>query len=537
MKNIYSSIIITFVISISAFGQDQSEKYEIKWGNEIEASRRQTLSGIIGSDKNGYYALKSKQGMFILSSSDLTIERYDNNANLLKSVELKLSDEPKKRSYEGIFNINDRYYLFSSFPNSKSKVNSLYVQTINMDELKPNSDTKKVADFEYFESMWRMNKGDFMNNTSNDDSKVLAFYKLPFDRGEKKRIGFVILDSSMNRLWGRDITLPYNDELCDIEATRVDNEGNVYVKCVIFKEKRRKKRHGEPNYEYVILCYKNGVEQPDVYNINLSGKFLTDMQFSVMDNKDITCAGFYSEKSTYSIKGAFYMIIDGISKEIKKQSFKEFTIDVLYENLTEKQQKKIEKKLEKGKEVEMYDYQLDNFILRKDGGVLLYGEQYFVNMVNTFQPGPNGTSTMVTNYYYNYNDIIIVSVSPQGDIEWVTKIPKRQITVNDDGFYSSFYNFLRNDKIYFLFNDNPENLLEKTNDSKKYKNFNGGKNSVVVLAELDYSGNYTKEALFKSADAEVIIRPKVCSELSRDEVIIFGQRRKTQRFAKIIFKK
>jgi len=536
MKNIYLSFIITSVISISALGQTPSDKYDIKWGNEIEASRRQTLSGIIGSDQSGFYALKTKQGMFSGSSAELTLERYDNGANLLKSVELVLKDEPKKRNYEDIINVNGKYYLFTSFPDSKTKLNSLYAQTMDMASLTPNNDTKKVADFDYSESSWRRNRGDFMTSTSKDDSKILAFYKLPFDRGEKKRIGFVVLDNLMNKIWGRDLTLPYNDELCDIERIRVDNEGKVYLQCVVYKEKRRKKRHGEPNYEYVLLCYRDGSDKPDEYNINLQGKFLTDMQFSVRNSKDIICAGFYSDKGAYSIKGAFYLTIDGTSKEIKKQSYKEFSIDAIVENLTERQKKKVEKKLEKGKEVELYDYDLDNIIMREDGGALLYGEQYFVNVVTTTQPGPNGTFTTITNYYYNYNDIIVVSVNPQGDIDWVTKIPKRQVTMNDNGFYSSYYNFLRNDRIYFLFNDNPENLLEKTNDSKKYKNFSGGKNSVVVLAELDYNGNYTKEALFKSADAEVIIRPKVCSEISRDEVVIFGQRRKTQRFAKIFFK-
>ncbi|HCT29916.1 MAG TPA: hypothetical protein DIW31_04120 [Bacteroidales bacterium] len=536
MKNYFFSTFIGLVISITIYGQNQTEKYDIKWGNEIEASRRQTLSGIIGSDQSGFYALKTKHGMFFGLSTELTIEKYDNNANLLKSVELTLTDEPKKRSYEDIIKVNDKYYLFTSFTDSKTKLNSLYVQTIDMASLTPNNDKKKVADFDYSESSWKRNRGDFLTTTSKDDSKVLAFYKLPFDRGEKKRIGFSVLDNSMNKIWSRDLALPYNDELCDIERIRVDNEGKVYVQCTVYKEKRRAKRHGEPNYEYVLLCYKNGSEKPDDYKISLQGKFLADMQFSVRNSKDIICAGFYSEKGTFSIKGAFYLTIDGSSKEIIKQSYKEFSIDALVENLTERQKKKVERKLEKGKEVELYEYDLDNIIMREDGGALLYGEQYFVNAVTTTQTGPNGVITTITNYYYNYNDIIIVSVNPGGDIEWVTKIPKRQVTVNDNGFYSSYYNFLRNDKIYFLFNDNPQNLLEKTNDSKKYKNFSGGKNSVVVLAELDYNGNYTKDALFKSADAEVIIRPKVCSEISKDEVVIFGQRRKTQRFAKIIFR-
>lgn len=535
MKNKFYSSLFSIVISITAFGQSNSDKYHIKWGNEIEASRRQTLSEIVGRDRNGFYGLKTKHGMFAGSTSELTLESYDNDANLVKSVELTLSDEPRKRSFEDVVKFNNKYYLFSSYPDAKTKKNNLYIQTIDMVRLMPNNDTKKIAEIDFSEGNRKRNNGDFYTTTSKDSSKLLVYYQLPFDRGEKEKLGFVVIDNSMNAVWKKDITLPYNDELCDIERYRVDNDGNVYFQCLVYKEKRRKKRHGEPNYQYVLLNYRKDSEQPVEYNIDLPGKFLTDMQFGVINNKDLICAGFYSEKGSFSIKGSFFLTIDGASKRIKKQSYKEFSIDVLFENLTDRQKKRVERRIEKGKDVELYEYDLDNIIVRDNGGALLYGEQYYVDVVTTTQTGPNGVVTTTTNYYYNYNDIIVVSVTPDGDIEWVKKIPKRQVTANDNGFYSSYYNFIRDGKVYFLFNDNPENLLEKTEDSKKYKNFTGGKNSVVVIAELDLNGNYSKEALFKSADAEVIIRPKVCSEISKDEVVIFGQRRKTQRFAKLTF--
>jgi hypothetical protein len=92
-----------------------------------------------------------------------------------------------------------------------------------------------------------------------------------------------------------------------------------------------------------------------------------------------------------------------------------------------------------------------------------------------------------------------------------------------------------NDKLYFIFNDNPKNLFYK-GDGKLY-NFNKGKKeSLVVLVELNMDGKQTREALFSMKDAEVIIRPKVCEQISNTQMILFGQKKKTQRFAKITFK-
>jgi len=538
MKAITGVIALSLAINLFATAQNQSDKVDIKWGKEIEASRRKTLSDILGHDESGFYALQTERKGLFGGSREITIDHYDQNANQLKSVELKLEAGKEDRLYENIIHVNGNMYLFTSYQNQKTKLNSLYVQTIDKSALKSNDDVKKLIDIDYSDYRKR-NSGNFRFATSRDKSKILVFYNLPFQKGEKEKFGYCVYDNSMNLLWKKDITLPYNDELFDIERLRVDNEGNVYILNTVYKEKRRKKRNGEPNYQYVILSYKNGADVADEYPVNLPGKFLTDMQFTISKNQDIVCAGFYSEVGTFSIKGSYFISIDSKTKEIKSQSHKEFSIDVLFENLTERQQKKLEKKIEKGKEVELYEYDLDDIILRDDGGAMLVGEQYFMNSVTTYQTVYNGTTattTTVTTYYYNYNDIIVVNIDPQGQIDWVTKIPKRQVTTNDGGFYSSYTMSVVNGNLYFLFNDNPENLLEKTNDSKKYKNFSGQKGSIVVLVEVKNDGTYTKEALFKMVDAEVMIRPKVCELISKNEMVIFGQRRKTERFAKLTFK-
>jgi len=534
MKKLIGVIGIITFLSMFTNAQNQSNKVDIKWGNEIKISRRKTLSSLLGHDANGFYAIQREQKGLFSRSSELTLDRYDSNANQVKSVDLNLTDGKNDREYEKIIYIKGKYFLFTSYPDKKTKLNTLYVQTIDMDALAPNNDSRKIADIDYSGNR-SSNNGNFMVTLSNDASKILVFYTLPFERGEKEKFGFSVFDGSMNPIWSQNITLPYNNELFDIERYRVENNGDIYLQCTVYKEKRRKKRHGEPNYQYTILHYKNGEQLADEYKIDMSGKFITDLQFSVKSNQDIMCTGFFSDMGTYSIKGAYFTVIDGKTKEIKSQSFKEFSIDVLLENLTERQQKKIEKKLEKGKEVELYEYDLDNIILREDGGALLVGEQYFMNAVTTTQY-VNGVTTTTTNYYYNYNDIIVVDIDPSGQIGWVTKIPKRQNTVNDNGFFSSYAMCLIKDKIYFLFNDHPDNLLPETNETKKFKSFSGQKGSVVVLAELSYDGKHTKEALFNSADAEVLIRPKVCSKISSNEMIIYGQRKKTQRFARVIFK-
>lgn len=144
----------------------------------------------------------------------------------------------------------------------------------------------------------------------------------------------------------------------------------------------------------------------------------------------------------------------------------------------------------------------------------------------------NSTTTTI-NYYY-YNDIIVINFSSNGKIEWTEKVAKRQVTANDGGFFSSYALSVVKDKLFFVFNDNPRNQFYK-GEGKLYK-FNKGKESAVVLVALDREGKQTREALFYARDADILTRPLVCEQIYKNEVVLFGQRRRTHRFAKISFK-
>ena len=63
------------------------------------------------------------------------------------------------------------------------------------------------------------------------------------------------------------------------------------------------------------------------------------------------------------------------------------------------------------------------------------------------------------------------------------------------------------------------------------------KESVVVVVELNSDGKQSREALFSIREANVIIRPKVCEQINSNEIILFGQKKKKQRFAKVSFVK
>jgi hypothetical protein len=528
-KYLILSIYLSF-LGILAFGQVKSKKVSILWGKEERESRKSTLNDVVGYDQTGIYAIKTKSGLYGFGST-LTLVHYNNKMSQAKAVKLDLKEQNKSLNFEYILQLHNELYLFSSFRNQKQKKNYLFVQTINKNTLQPAGKPKKIAEIDYSGKL-KYNSGEFHYEISRDSSKVLIYYKTPFDKGENEKFGFNVFDSEFTMLWHKEVTLPYKEELFDVEDYEVSNNGNVYLLGLIYKDKRKKKRKGEPNYKYQILNYSNNGESLTEYPVEIKGKFLTDMQIAVNPDQDIICGGFYSNVGSFSIKGSYFLKINGKTKEITHKAFREFGIDFITQNMTSRQEAKSRRKAKKGKDVELYEYDLDDIILREDGGAVLVGEQYYISMVvSTYTT--NGVTTRTTSYIYNYNDIIVVNLTPEGNIDWTEKIPKRQSTSNDHGFFSSYALSVVKDKLYFIFNDNPKNLFYK-GEGKLY-DFIGRKNSLIVMVELDSQGNQTREALFTAREADILTRPKVCEQILPSEMVIYGQRKKSHRFAKVTF--
>lgn len=520
-------IFLLVLVSMGAIAQQSPLK--VKWGKEFTAPRNSTVADIIGYDPSGFYVVKAQSGG-LFSSSSLLLDRFDNSLNPSKSIELELTEEGKKSYLEEIVHLDGKLLMFTSYPNQRTKLNALFVQPVNKQTLLPdNTKKQKLAEINY-EGNSKRNSGSFSFRLSQDSSKVLIFYSLPYDYRDPEKFGFLVMDKNLNVMWKKDITLPYRDDLFDVESFKVDNYGNVYLLGLLFKDVRRAKRNGEANYQYKVLAYTDDGANETEYAVSLPNKFLTDMQIGIRSNKDIVCAGFYSDNGTLSIRGTFFLSIDAKTKEIKTESFKEFDIGFITQNMTERQAEKAKRREERGQEQELYEYDLDKLIVRSDGGALLVGEQYFVKTV-TYTSYINGRPSTRTVTYFYYNDIIVVNINPDGNIAWTVKVPKRQTSVNDGGFYSSYAMAINKDKIYFVFNDNPDNL-DYTGVGRVQETVL--RNQVVTVASVNAKGEMKRQLLGAGA-GEVIIRPKVCEQTSYSEMLLFGQRRKTQQFGKIEF--
>ncbi|MDH5399553.1 MAG: hypothetical protein OEX02_15495, partial [Cyclobacteriaceae bacterium] len=422
---------------LQAFGQSTSDHVDVMWGDMARESRKSMVTGIVGYDETGVYVIKRK-GLGIKGRRfALYLAHYDNKMNPTRSLLIEKVHLASQMTFEFVIQLKDKLYLFTSEKIQSKKKNILYVQSIDKARMIINGDRKVVAEIDYTGS-GRRNTGGFSYRISRGKTKALLYYSMPYEKREKESFGFHVFDENMNRMWEKEVELPYTDNLFSVEEHNIDDKGNVYILGVAFNEKRRHKRDGKPNYKYHILSYQNKGADFKEHIVDLPGRFLVDMEVAITDDEDLICAGYYSEEGSFSIIGTYYLRVDGKTKKVEKTSYKEFGLDFITQDMTARQEKKTRKRAEKGKVVELYEYDLDDIVINEDGSAVLIGEQYYTDVVTYTTQGANGAMMTNTMYYYYRNDIIIVSFSPEGEIKWLDKIPKTQVTVNDGGLYSSY---------------------------------------------------------------------------------------------------
>lgn len=218
------------------------------------------------------------------------------------------------------------------------------------------------------------------------------------------------------------------------------------------------------------------------------------------------------------------MKVNRETKEVVTSKFKEFDRNVFEESMRKKK-----KKADKADELVQFD--IDDFIFREDGGMVMISEQYYINVVCTSDPKTGATHC---NYYYHYDNLLVTNFNPDGSVMWMKIIPKYQVTINDDGYFSSYLTLVEDDKLMFIYNDDPKNAgLMKIQDG--LRTMTKPKKSQTMLVVMDSKGGFKKQTLFSNKELAVICRPKICNQTGEHEAYIFAEKGSAYRFGKLKF--
>jgi hypothetical protein len=562
-----------YFICVVAFGQQTDyalTRPPIQWSKEYEEPANSNLQKVIGTEGGGFYALRIHQkGVLGTGSINAIIEYYDASMKMLRSKELDLEYKGKDRFLKDVVMLQGKLWLLSYFYNEKHEKTYLFAQRINNQTLTMSRDIMMISEQDETN---KERQDVFSYGISRDSSKIVVFTRQPSEKREQE-FAMTVFDSDFNEVWAKDARLPYGRKNFSVDEYQVDKNGNVFLLGVVYTEgSNRMERKGKPTYQYDLIAYmRDSTLDIQEYKIMLKDKFITELTFRVADDGDLVFSGFYSEKDAKGMKGTCFFKINPKTKDMTSVSTREFGFDFVTQNLSERSKERAKTAVandNKEKEPELFSYNLDKLILRSDGGAILIAEQYFIeersNNFNNFGSpygmggmspysyyspyyssfynpysfySPYGYNSYRRNngrndLYYHYNDIIVVNIRPDGEIDWAARIPKRQLSSNDGGLFSSYAMSIVADKLYFTYNEDPRNLDPR---NKRTYTEEPDKYSVVVLAEINRQGEVRRTPLFQNKEEGITSRPKICRQIGRNKMAIYGERGRSYRFGLLTF--
>ena len=334
------------------------------------------------------------------------------------------------------------------------------------------------------------------------NKKKLLCYKNLNSTNDNEKILYYLFDEETDLVREGEMFIPYPDEKFEERKVIVSNQGNIYFMGKFYKENRVR---SADDFEYIIYRFKEGNEKGDKYVVDAGDKFLTDLNFKVDPFENMFLAGFYSERDDDQIIGTLYQKVskDG---ELEISQTQKFDEKFLSEFLTDRQ-------IDRGRELK-YFY-LDDIILRSDGGVLLIGEKFYTTVSSYLDL----YGYWVDQKIYHYEEIIVNSVSPDGEQEWSSVVKKRQASELRE--HLSYMNMVTGQNIYLIYQYHP-----KKENRSVYHNW------------LDFEGNVSRrEPLLSRAREKSSLYPRKCEQISNREalVVYFTDRGKVYSIVKMEF--
>lgn len=319
-----------------------------------------------------------------------------------------------------------------------------------------------------------------------------------------------IYDNNLVILNSKSIHLEtnYNNECYDWYLNSETNEIFLFNISMNYQAPK-----GSNRYSLFVIKINLNSNEKNELTISLPNKEIND--FKIIANKesktlDVLC--LYSDvpqsKKDFTYINGFALIkINESNCSIQSQNIQKLTNQQIA-NITGKNIEKIFDIKDASSHIKIRD-----FSKRNDGSFVLIGEyiECDLNSSNNNIDGNIGTS-----YSVIYKNVFFCNFNSTGDILNINCIPKYQKNSNDDCSITSYNN---GNKVFVLYNDNPENLEIKTEgEISKMNSFD--KNTVLIAAEIKKDGSYFKSILLDNKTKNIYPLTRIAKLLDSGELLI-----------------
>ncbi len=227
LKSLLIGCLILLQFNTTATAQEVPVRSKLHLSTEMKEPSNATIDDFLGEDENGFYVLRKKINNsavgFFGSFTGFIIESYSNDLLLKKRQELSPAVDGMIAEMDMVKYLDGRLVAYFTYVNRKEGKTELYYQLIDKKTLLLSGTPIKIAAIAY---STRSRQGEFRYQPSTDRNKIAIIAALHDEKQFKETFTTSVYDGSMQLLWSKDITLPYESELFEREKLLLDNNGN-----------------------------------------------------------------------------------------------------------------------------------------------------------------------------------------------------------------------------------------------------------------------------------------------------------------------
>ncbi len=529
MKQIFACVAFFLICIGSTLAQfvsmNVSGKVAISEGDVFET--KNTLFRILGKGIEKTYVL---QGISTPMTEKYTVARYGADMSFEQETALELKIDGKPVEYRNLVYAKGSLLLFTMHYDQQLGKKYLFCEKLDLNTLQVTGKAMELAEIDVENKKVSRYRG-FRLYFSPDSTKIAVEYGKTKNNSGNYTFGIHIFDADVNKIWSTDLTIPYANDDFYATSVEISDIGNVMVGGYLLNNTtEQEKKYSSDNY--AVFEFTDEGNKRSEYSIDLEGKYVHSIIIDKNKSGELVCGGFFTDDEDEIALGSYFVRFDRATGQVIQKSVKEFDSSFIVDEV---RQFEFKKNTQKGPKVGVSKLYLNHLIHKADGGVILVGEQYFVvetNTTNSTTGRSSATGQASTRSGYNYNDIILAGISPKGEINWNTKIPKRQMVSAPSiryppGLdYLSYGYMISDSNLYLFYNENPENL---ENTGKNIQNLSF-RNPLPVIVKVDDEGRTYKNRLFSETKEKVIVQPGVSLQTNTTEMMISLERGKKKSF-------
>lgn len=506
------------MLFLTAFLAKSQEKIDVNLfkSSVFKEKKESYLNTILKDETNNLYVIRS-----LNNNKEMFIDVFTKDFKKINSFKHKLA---KRHQVAGGFLNKTTLGFIEYFRNKKEDKVEAFLYTSEKEKL--NFTKRKIFEVNvdvypsFFDSLFSSGKIDrnFRGNMSFSKSGNYNVFNVDSSDKKNEKHSILVFDEDFKKLWEKEFELPYEDKKFKLEDVIVSDKGEVFVLGKVFPKKKKKKKKGG-NYHYEL--FKLTKDKVEKTKISVDEHFVATLEPSFDNDDQIKLIGFYSNKNENRFKGVCFFGVNAEDFKVKKSVFSPFTDQFLID------------KYGKKKDKELRNVRFKNVSMSEDGGLIISAEEFFITQ--TYVHNQFGGYTRIS---FNFDDIIVLKINPDGNLAWARNINKAQTSRYFSNPLMSFGTAQHNKYHYLVLNAHKK-MGELSGGRIKFREsflWKATKNNTnLYLVKIDEKGDFIYDTLLKNKDEETVFNCRFIEQISENELILYGQRKKKKRFLKITF--